>query len=510
MGCGSLRAHTHPLHKPPFGNRKNKQEPHKRIVYIKGMSASDAQCENMIEDKDEKVELMEEGKEEPKKTDEEHSMDGRRKPRNRQQMFDLNDIIKGKREKKTVQRLDFQVAKPKERLKIENGKGDKLGDIARANHQIGRMKPPDLKPLHKILFDRPGAVSNMRKNMRLFNGFLFDVDSDLYAKKQKMLLKLTNTKLRTICKVLDLERGGTQSVLADRILTFLMAPKITGKLVILKKKKKSKKNISSKDSTGKTKAKPKSASPRKSKAESKSKAIVTDSSSEDEDEDEEEDKPGVTAELDESETEKKGGKAAKKEEQMSSEDTDDSDDDMDVEEEEKASKSKPAAKGKATSKKTTPVKKRPVKVTAPPKNKSQEVVSDSESMSQSDNEKDSDSEIERARKTKKKPPAKKAPAAKPAAKTKKADSSSNRLKITTDKDAVVDDNSDDDEPLIKMIKKPPSDEQLKEMLKSILKDANLEEMTMKHICQKVYDTYPAYDLTGRKDFIKKTVKLLIS
>lgn len=121
--------------------------------------------------------------------------------------------------------------------------------------------------------------------------------------------------------------------------------------------------------------------------------------------------------------------------------------------------------------------------------------------------------------TKKKPPAKKAPAAKPAAKTKKADSSSNRLKITTDKDAgkningtspgypsplkssfchldifwfvflhlqiFVDDNSDDDEPLIKMIKKPPSDEQLKEMLKSILKDANLEEMTMKHICQKV-------------------------
>ena len=51
------------------------------------MSASDAQCENMNEDKDEKVELMEEGKEEPKKTDEEHSMDGRRKPRNRQQMF---------------------------------------------------------------------------------------------------------------------------------------------------------------------------------------------------------------------------------------------------------------------------------------------------------------------------------------------------------------------------------------------------------------------------------------
>jgi protein DEK len=36
-----------------------------------------------------------------------------------------------------------------------------------------------------------------------------------------------------------------------------------------------------------------------------------------------------------------------------------------------------------------------------------------------------------------------------------------------------------------MIKKPPTDEQLKETVKRLLKDANLEEMTMKKICQKV-------------------------
>lgn len=33
---------------------------------------------------------------------------------------------------------------------------------------------------------------------------------------------------------------------------------------------------------------------------------------------------------------------------------------------------------------------------------------------------------------------------------------------------------------------------------------------MKQICKEVYENYPAYDLTERKDFIKTTVKELIS
>lgn len=54
----------------------------------------------------------------------------------------------------------MQMGKPKEKLKVESiGHGDKLGDIARVNHAIGKLKAPQLKPLHKILYDRPGAVS---------------------------------------------------------------------------------------------------------------------------------------------------------------------------------------------------------------------------------------------------------------------------------------------------------------------------------------------------------------
>lgn len=50
---------------------------------------------------------------------------------------------------------------------------------------------------------------------------------------------------------------------------------------------------------------------------------------------------------------------------------------------------------------------------------------------------------------------------------------------------AAEDSSDDDEPLIKMVKAAPSEEQLKDTVKSLLNEANLEEMTMKQICQRV-------------------------
>ncbi|XP_056142117.1 protein DEK isoform X1 [Lampris incognitus] len=416
------------------------------------------------------------------------------------------EILEGKRTKKTIERLDFQISKPKEKLKVEDGGGDKLGDIPRTNYHIGKMKPVDLKPLHTILFDRPGKMATMRKNMRLFNGFPFELDSEPYIKKREKLLRtssFTNSKLRVICKVLDLEKKGTQSDLIDRILTFLIAPKNSGRPLLSKKKKRSKKNLSGSDSKTKTKKKSKpkpkrtSTSPKKSKAGSKSKAIVMDSSSDDDDEEEEEeeDRSGVVED-----------DGSDNEEKLSNKEEEQSEDSADQEEDEQilyhqSPKSKPS-KGKAASKKSTPVKRPrpPGNKTAPPKKRVRKEASD-----QSESDADSDSEPEE--KPKKKATARRGPPAKPAAKTKKADSSSNSKKTAS---KVTEDSSDDDEPLIKMIKKDPSDEQLKETVQSLLKEANLEEMTMKQICQKVYDTYPEHDLTSRKDYIKQTVKSLIT
>lgn len=98
------------------------------------------------------------------------------------------EIVEGKRAKKTVERLDFQAPKQKEKLKIGDGNprtprvppqtgleslfllsgtGEKLGDIPRTCYQIAKMKPADLKPLHAILFDRPGKVGGTSRRRPL-------------------------------------------------------------------------------------------------------------------------------------------------------------------------------------------------------------------------------------------------------------------------------------------------------------------------------------------------------
>lgn len=55
-------------------------------------------------------------------------------------------------------------------------------------------------------------------------------------------------------------------------------------------------------------------------------------------------------------------------------------------------------------------------------------------------------------------------------------------------------------------KAAPSDDDIKNYLKDILAEANLEEITMKTVCKKVYAKFPSHDLTHKKDFIKATVK----
>ncbi|XP_039974648.1 protein DEK isoform X2 [Xiphias gladius] len=417
----------------------------------------------------------------------------------------VGEILEGKRAKKTVERLDFQAPKQMEKLKIGDGSGDKLGDIPRTSFQITKMKPADLKPLHAILFDRPGKMATIKKNLRLFNGFPFDADSEQYTKKREKLLKnsnFTNTKLKVVCGVLDLEKKGTHTDLVDRILSFLIAPKNSGKRVPVKKKRKSKKKLSGDDSKAKTKKKSKSkpksssSSPKKSKTGSKSKAIVMDSSSDDDD-DEEDEKAGASAEAEGSDTEEKPSEKEEdqsdKSEQSADEEEEEEEDEEEYDEDDESPKSK-SSRGKAASKKSAPVKRQrtPAKKTGPPKKRVKKDVSD-------ESESDADSEADE------KPKKKKSAAAKPAAKTKKADSSSNSKNNTN-----TEDSSDDNEPLIKMIKKAPSDEQLKETVQSLLKEANLEEMTMKQICQRVFDTFPDHDLTSKKDYIKQTVKSLIT
>merc|ERR1719342_1860330 len=123
---------------------------------------------------------------------------------------------------------------------------------------------------------------------------------------------------------------------------------------------------------------------------------------------------------------------------------------------------------------------------------------------------DSGSESETEEKPKKTPakkPAAKTPAKKtPAKKTTAKKSPVKRSKSEVDSDA----DSSDDEPLIKKTKSPPSNDEIKQKVEELLKDADLEEVTMKSVCKQIYEMYPGFDLTDRKSFIKETVKSIIS
>ncbi|XP_066940412.1 protein DEK isoform X2 [Macrobrachium rosenbergii] len=106
----------------------------------------------------------------------------------------------------------------------------------------------------------------------------------------------------------------------------------------------------------------------------------------------------------------------------------------------------------------------------------------------------------------KKTPARKTPAKKPAAKKPAAKTQANVAKaVSSDSDS-----ESDVELPTKKGKHPPSDGEIKAMVKKILDGANLEEVTMKSVCRQVYDSYPDFDLTHKKDFIKETVKSIIS
>lgn len=326
-------------------------------------------------------------------------------------------IVEGKREKKKVERLTMQVSSlQREPFTIAQGKGQKLCEIERIHFFLSKKKTDELRNLHKLLYNRPGTVSSLKKNVGQFSGFPFEKGSTQYKKKEEMLKKFRNAMLKSICEVLDLERSGVNSELVKRILNFLMHPKPSGKPLPKSKKTSSKGNKKERNSSGMA---------RKAKR-TKCPEILSDESSSDEDE--------------------------KKNKEESSEDED------------KESEEEPPKK---TAKREKPKQK------ATPKSK--------KSIKNAKN-----------------------------ANVKKADSSTTKKNQNSSKKESESEDSSDDEPLIKKLKKPPTDEELKETVKKLLASANLEEVTMKQICKKVYENYPAYDLTERKGFIKTTVKELIS
>ncbi|XP_025064210.1 protein DEK isoform X2 [Alligator sinensis] len=362
-------------------------------------------------------------------------------------------IVEGKREKKKVDRLTMQVSSlQREPFTVTPGKGQKLCEIERIQFFLSKKKTDELRNLHKLLYNRPGTVASLKKNVGQFSGFPFEKGSDQYKKKEDMLKKFRNAVLKSICEVLDLERSGVNSELVTRILNFLMHPKPSGKPLPKSKKTPSKGSKKERSSSG---------TARKAKN-TKGPEILSDESSSEEDEKKEKDESS-----EEKESEEEPPKKASKKE--------------------KSKQKTPSKTKKAV--KSANVKKADSSTTKKNQNSSRKVPPHHLLITEIDRPHPRDWVINNGQQWQK---------------------VANLCRVPRRSLESESDDSSDDEPLIKKLKKPPTDDELKETVKKLLANANLEEVTMKQICKEVYESYPSYDLSDRKDFIKKTVKELIS
>jgi len=61
--------------------------------------------------------------------------------------------------------------------------------ILYTGYLLQRYKSDELKALHKVIFSRVGKTTMIKKNLRKFNGFDFDKESDQFEKKKHAVQK---------------------------------------------------------------------------------------------------------------------------------------------------------------------------------------------------------------------------------------------------------------------------------------------------------------------------------
>lgn len=106
----------------------------------------------------------------------------------------------------------------------EDEGGMALGEIAVIDANITSNKGETLQTLHIIAYDQPGKTNMIKKNLRKFCGFEFDIKSEDYKKRVDATQKVDINKLKTTCEILNLDKKGTKEELSERICTFLMKP----------------------------------------------------------------------------------------------------------------------------------------------------------------------------------------------------------------------------------------------------------------------------------------------
>lgn len=112
---------------------------------------------------------------------------------------------------------------------MQKGKGLQLSDYPFFLKSLEKVKGDDdiVKSLHAILFSSAGKKQEAKKNIRQFNGFLDEKSkTEKLAKVTENKKKYTVQLLKDIMSLFGLEKTGTRVDIIEKLMDYLMAPKV--------------------------------------------------------------------------------------------------------------------------------------------------------------------------------------------------------------------------------------------------------------------------------------------
>ncbi|CDS43786.1 DNA binding SAP [Echinococcus multilocularis] len=373
---------------------------------------------------------------------------------------------------------DEQAAKEKAHdavaAQLAKGSGTPLSEIPLIEASIRTCKPMDLKTLHYACFGCAGGVAEVRSNLRKFNGFSFDCESEEYGKRVQFLNKKPVKEVQNALRQLHLEVSGTRAQLVTRLLDFLLKPvadsvKYKGKLPPSKRKSGAgRKSLSKKEESNKKGTSKKS---KKSIKEGETESDELDVLSDDDEQEEEGAEPAAEPEGDD-------------------------EDEYEEEEEESGKSDADYAPGKKVVKKRKPTavarksksprkaKRRKKQVIESDDDDDEEEVDDYDKSSIKEENEVVDVEVKRAN-----------------------DEMKEAKEIGNAEEGVADVDGDaSPSNVVSHSATFPSDEELKSKVLDILKTADLNEVSMKVVRNSISEQYKDFDLSPKKQFINCVIE----
>lgn len=126
---------------------------------------------------------------------------------------------------------------------LQIGTGVLLSEYPYFIKAIDKLDPDDylLRSLCSLLFNVTCKKNDLKKNIRLFNGFSSDtVPQEKIDKLSKNKDKWTDELLLDTCKVFGIDENGDRDVLISRLVSYLMHPTVLKEKISVERRKSTK------------------------------------------------------------------------------------------------------------------------------------------------------------------------------------------------------------------------------------------------------------------------------